>query len=482
MSLQPEQKPKTTAAQPFLLQGSDRYGYSGTMLSVYSPLDHATIVGTCHCPESLHIELIERAAEAGFQSYRHSKPSQRAAILTQLAELLFKEQDAMAILITQESGKPIRLARQEVTRAIEICRSYAVEASRGYSALYHIEDRQARVGRFPIGPVLAVTPYNFPLNLVVHKLAPAIAAGCSITVKPSPRTPLTALFLGRLAIDAGYEAISVIPTDSHEITEALVRSESFAKFSFTGSDRVGWHLKSLAGRKDVALELGGNAALVLEDIPETEIPAVAARAAYGAFAYSGQICISIQRIIIQERLKDSFMNAFIPATRALKVGDPILPNTDLGPMISIEDVQRTRKLIKEALQAGGNVVYGGNAFNALTMNPTILDRTTPEMAVNADEVFAPIVTISSYSDFLEGLALANRSRYGLQAGIYTNDLKKAEQAYRYLDVGGVLINDIPTFRADLLPYGGVKDSGMGREGVLAGLDAYSYLKTLIISG
>jgi len=209
------------------------------------------------------------------------------------------------------------------------------------------------------------------------------------------------------------------------------------------------------------------------------VEALAQRAAFGAFAYSGQICISVQRLLINERIKDTFMPAFVAATRAMKVGDPMKPDTDMGPMISIEDVQRTRALIKDALRAGANVVYGGNTFNALTMNPTILDRTTPDMAVNAEEAFAPLVTVATYRDFEEALAVVNQSRYGLQAGLYTSDFAKAERAYQQLDVGGVILNDIPTVRADLLPYGGIKDSGMGREGILSGIDEYSYLKTFI---
>jgi acyl-CoA reductase-like NAD-dependent aldehyde dehydrogenase len=470
------QKPVSTA-EPFILQGSDRFGKTGSILQIYYPADHATQIGECHCAEPLHIELIERAAEQGFQHFRHSKPAERAAILARLADLMAAHHEKLAILITQECGKPIKLARNEVERAISVCRGYAVEADRSASAIYYADGREGRISRFPVGPVLAITPYNFPLNLVVHKLAPAIAAGCSITIKPAPKTPLTALFLGKLAIEAGYEAISVIPT-GNEVAEALVHSEAFAKLSFTGSAKVGWHLHSIAGRKSVTLELGGNAALIVDDLSEP-VEAIAQRAAFGAFAYSGQICISVQRLLINERIKDTFMPAFVAATRAMKVGDPMKPDTDMGPMISIEDVQRTRALIKDALRAGANVVYGGNTFNALTMNPTILDRTTPDMAVNAEEAFAPLVTVATYRDFEEALAVVNQSRYGLQAGLYTSDFAKAERAYQQLDVGGVILNDIPTVRADLLPYGGIKDSGMGREGILSGIDEYSYLKTFI---
>jgi acyl-CoA reductase-like NAD-dependent aldehyde dehydrogenase len=472
-----EKSHSASNAQPFILQGSEGFGVSGKLLSVYYPADQSTEIGACHCAEALHIELIERAAEQGFHAFKKTSLTRRAEILLKLSHLLENNQEKLAILITQESGKPIKLARQEVERSIGICRSYAAEVERNRSSIYYTDGHEGRISRFPLGPVLAITPYNFPLNLVIHKLAPAIAAGCSITIKPAPRTPLTALFLGRLAVEAGYEAISVIPT-SNEVTEALVKSDAFAKLSFTGSAQVGWHLKSLAGKKSVTLELGGNASLIIEDFNEP-VEEIARRTAFGAFAYSGQICISVQRILINEQIKDIMLPALVMATRAFKVGDPMKPDTDLGPMISIEDVQRSRLLIKDALKAGANVVYGGNTYNALTLNPTLLDRTMPDMAVNTEEVFAPIATVATYRNFEEALSLVNQSRYGLQAGVYTSDFSKAEQAYQTLEVGGVTVNEIPTYRADLLPYGGIKDSGTGREGVLSGIDEYSYLKTLI---
>ena len=315
-------------AQPFILQGSERFGVTGNIQPVYYPADQSTQVGACHCAEALHIELIERAAEQGFQSFRKSKPAQRADILWKLANLLEANQETLAVLITRESGKPIKLSRNETERAIQICQGYAAETERLNHPLYQMDGREGRIGRFPLGPVLAITPYNFPLNLVVHKLAPAIAAGCSITVKPAPKTPLTALFLGRLAIEAGYDAISVIPT-SNEVAEALATSDAFAKLSFTGSAAVGWRLKSRAGKKSVTLELGGNAALVVEDLSEP-VEEIAKRAAFGAFAFSGQICISVQRLLINERIKDAFLSAFVMATRALKVGDPMQKTDHIG--------------------------------------------------------------------------------------------------------------------------------------------------------
>lgn len=469
---------KAMTAEPMILQGSTQFGKTGTVMPIYYPGDNATLIGEFHQAEDLHIELIERAAEQGFQSFRHSMPTQRAAILSRLADLVEANHEELAILITHESGKPIRLSRMEVSRSVTTLRAYAAETERISGQIMHVDGREARIRQFPIGPVLAITPYNFPLNLVTHKLAPAIAAGCSITIKPAPQTPLTALRLGRLAVEAGYEAISVVPA-SNEVAEALVRSDIFAKLSFTGSAKVGWYLRSIAGQKSITLELGGNAALIVEEITEP-VEEMARRVTFGSFAFSGQICISVQRIFINEKVKDAFLSAFVTETRFMKVGDPMKVETEVGPMITIDAVQKARTLIKDALRAGANVVYGGNTYNALTMNPTILDRTTPNMDVNAEEVFAPIVTVVTYNKFEEALTMVNASKYGLQAGIYTNDPEQIELAYRTLDVGGVIINDIPTYRADLLPYGGVKASGLGREGVLSGIAEYSYPKTMII--
>lgn len=470
--------PDTFLEHPFIVGGSEHLGVTGNIRPVYFPGDQATLVGSHHQAEALHVELIERAAEQGFQAFRKTRPSERVRILERLTELLEQHRKRLAELITWESGKPIQLSEQEMERAIRLCRDYAAEAARNTGILLNVDDRMAEIRHFPIGPVLAITPYNFPVNLVLHKLAPAIAAGCSITIKPAVQTPLTALTIGKLAVEAGYDAISVVPMPN-EVCESLVRSETFKKFSFTGSASVGWMLRQVAGMKPVTLELGGNAALIIDDLPEGSATETAYRAAFGAFANAGQSCISVQRIFLNKALREPFMAAFVAAARAMRVGDPFRHDTEIGPMISIDAVQRARSLIKEALRAGANVVYGGNTYNVFTMNPTILDRTTPDMAVNAEEVFAPIVTVTTYQHYEDALAMANHSKYGLHAGVYTSDAKKAELAYETLDVGGVIINDIPGYRSDLLPYGGVKASGLGREGVLAGIAEYSYSKTLI---
>lgn len=479
MSLSPSlfSNPNAAQTRPFIVHGQERFDLAGSVQAIYFPGDHTTQIGACYQAEAPHLQLIEQAAEQSFHAFRQTKPSERAAILTRLGTLIEKHQAAISQLITEESGKPITLAKQEVERAAQLCQAYAAEVARITGHLLEIDHRQVRIQHFPIGPVLTITPYNFPVNLVLHKLAPSIAAGCSITIKPAPQTPLTALYLGRLAIEAGYTAISVVPM-SNELAEQLVRSNAFTKLSFTGSTSVGWMLRSIAGTKSVTLELGGNAALIIDELNDS-MSDMAYRVAFGAFAHAGQICVSVQRIFIQQRLHAEFMASFVSAARGMKVGDPFRYDTEVGPMISMDAVQRARTVIKDALRAGANVVYGGNTYNMFTMNPTILDRTTPGMSVNAEEVFAPIVTVTPYEDFETALQLVNQSQYGLQAGVYTQDPKKVERAYQTLDVGGLVINDIPTYRCDMLPYGGIKASGIGREGVMAGILEYSYPKTLI---
>lgn len=470
------------APEPILLDGQvfkkDSPLNPDGLLKVMYPGDSVTQVGSCQ-PLLLHdVETLLTSAQEGFERHRKTTLQQRVDMLQQLSRLIETHQESLAKLITLECGKPITLAGIEVKRAIDVCQGYANHLSVHENKSITIENRQAMVQHFPLGPILAITPFNFPLMLVVHKLAPALAAGCSFTVKPSSKTPLTAIYLGRLAIEAGYTAINIIPCEPIVI-DALLRSQVFKKLSFTGSDKIGWALKNKAGKMPVSLELGGNAACIVEDIPDGKMDKIARRIAKGAFLYSGQVCISVQRVFVQDQLYQPFIDSLIQATRVLRVGNPLLPDTDLGPMITPEDVVRVREMIKHAIQQGANVVYGGNTYNALTLNPSIFDRTTPEMSINREEVFAPLMTVTPYHDLDDAFRLVNDSRYGLQAGVYTQSWAKAQHAFDTLDVGGVMINDIPTTRVDYLPYGGVKDSGLGREGIMTGIAEMSYVKTMV---
>lgn len=467
---------------PLLVGGKAWHCDSAEPLNLVFPGDGQTRVGQCPLLPESQIPEVLCAAEETFQAYKRTTPTQRSGILRNLARLLDEHTEPLARLITLETGKPLKMATVEVSRAVTVCTGYANVLEWGSSQSYYIEEREAHVRYFPLGPVLAITPYNFPLNLVVHKLAPAIGAGNSITIKPASKTPLTALYLGRLAVEAGYPAISVIPCKSG-VAESLVKSDVFKKLSFTGSHPVGWRLKSLAGKKVVTMELGGNAGCIIESIPDApgfSMESVALRCAQGSFWLSGQSCISVQRLFVKREIYESFLTAFTAAARSLKVGDPLSRETDIGAMISSEDVTRAQAMVKEAVARGAKVILGGDAVSPTIMNPTILAHTTPEMPVNCEECFAPIVTVTPYDTFEEALSLVNDSDFGLQAGIFTRDRNQANLAYETLDVGGLIINDVPTFRLDYLPYGGVKDSGLGREGVLTGIAEMSFIKTMII--
>jgi acyl-CoA reductase-like NAD-dependent aldehyde dehydrogenase len=471
--------------QPFLLAGGDfdssKRFESSQVLDVIYPADGNSLVGRCAMVTEAHLEAICQAAQNGFDLHKKTTPTQRSEILSKLAIALKENLQEAARLITLETGKPLKLATVEVQRAIGVFEGYAEFCKWQPAQQFFIEGRQCQVKHFPLGPVIAVCPYNFPLNLVVHKLAPAIAAGNSITIKPASKTPLIALFIGRLAQEAGYQGVSVIPCKS-SLAEKLVKSDVFKKFSFTGSSDIGWYLKSQAGKKVVTLELGGNAGCIIESLDEKvngTVESVAHRVAQGAFWLSGQSCISVQRLFVQKQYYDAFVLAIKKAANALKVGDPLDINTDIGAMISPEEVSRSHSWVKEAVQQGACLEAGGITPTPYSMTPTVLTKTTAEMKVNAQECFAPIMTVIPYELFEDALAMCNDATFGLQAGVYTTNGTQAQLAYETLEVGGVIINDIPTFRLDALPYGGIKDSGLGREGILTGVAEMSYLKTCI---
>lgn len=463
---------------PIQLGGQEWANNNLPVLKVVYPGDAVTVVGCCRTITEAEIATVCHQAAKDFDRFKHSTVQQRSQILQKLAGGIEAHAENLAKLITLETGKPIKLSAVEVDRAISVCQGYAQQLAVNENRVIQVEGREATIRRFPVGPVLAITPYNFPLNLVVHKLAPAIAAGCSLTVKPSSKSPLTALYLGKLCIEAGYQALQVVPAPT-AVTEGLITSGSFKHISFTGGDTTGQRIAQLAGGTPTTMELGGNAACIIEDIPEGKLQTVARRVAQGAFQFAGQSCISVQRLLVNQQVQEAFTAALVQEARNMIVGNPLVAETDLGPMITPEDVFRVRNVIKETIAQGGNVLYGGNTYNALTMNPTILNRTTPEMAVNRTEMFAPLLTVTTYQDYEQALAQANDSDYGLQVGVYTQSWQKAQQAFELMDVGGVLHNDIPTTRLDVLPYGGVKASGHGREGVLCGVENFTTLKTFI---
>ncbi len=333
--------------------------------------------------------------------------------------------------------------------------------------------------RFPIGAIAAITPFNFPLNLVAHKVAPALASGNTVVLRPASQVCITSLLLGEIIQQTDYPdgGFNIVPCGYKE-AEIILEDDRIKKLTFTGSPAIGWELKKKAYKKKVTLELGGNAALVIE--PDADLDFALPRTILGAFSYSGQICISIQRIFLHEEIYDRFMADFLEATKKLKMGNPLEEETDIGPMINIEAAEKTEEWIQEAVEKGARIVYGGNRDEVM-FEPTILENVKPEMRISWLEAFAPIVVVYPYKDFEEALKAVNYSIYGLQAGIFTTDLKKAFQAYEALDVGGVIVNDIPTFRIDHMPYGGIKESGFGREGLKYAIEEMTEMKLMALN-
>jgi acyl-CoA reductase-like NAD-dependent aldehyde dehydrogenase len=409
----------------------------------------------------------------------------RAEILETTSFLLREDRAALARLIARDAGKPLALAAAEVDRAVLVFRQASEEARRfGVSALAADADPRgdgmtARVERFPLGVIAAIAPFNFPLNLVAHKVAPAIAAGNSVVLKPPPQAPLASFRLAELLSRAGLPpgGLQVLHLPI-PVAERLARDDAFAMLSFTGSAGVGWHLKSVAGRKRVLLELGGNAAVLVHS-DAADLDALAARLAWGAFAYAGQICIKVQRLYVHAPIYRRLVRKVVNATRALRRGDPARADTLIGPMIDEASLVRVGAWVRAAIAGGATPLLTGRRRGAV-LGPTILAGVTPSMKVWREEVFGPVLTVAPYRTWAEGIRLANTSRYGLQAGIFTHDARRIEQAFRGLAVGGVVVNDLPTLRLDHLPYGGTKDSGFGREGVVEAMTAMSEPKLLLM--
>jgi acyl-CoA reductase-like NAD-dependent aldehyde dehydrogenase len=430
-------------------------------------------------------EAATTAAVSAFHSMRRLPSHARARALAALASHLTTRQEEFAATITSESGKPVVDARREVSRAIQTFLIAAEEAKRIPGEVLPLdwtpgtEPYLGLTRRFPIGPILGITPFNFPLNLVVHKLAPALAAGNSIVIKPAPQTPLTALLLGELILqtDLPPGAVSVVPC-SNTVAEHMVMDSRFKLLSFTGSAAVGWMLKSKCGKKKVVLELGGNAGVIVE--PDADLDLAAQRCVTGGFAYAGQTCISVQRIYVHAAVYDTFLEKLLAKVRTLKSGDPSDQGTVVGPVIDQGAARRIEAWMREAVVQGARVQVGGARSGAL-LEPTVLTEVTPSMKVSCQELFGPLLTVTPYTRFDDALAALNNSEYGLQAGVFTQDVNKIFQAFRELEVGAVLANEIPTFRADHMPYGGVKESGLGREGVRYAIEDMTELKLLVLN-
>jgi acyl-CoA reductase-like NAD-dependent aldehyde dehydrogenase len=450
----------------FLLDG--KWLSEGEPTQIRSPFDNS-VVGSTFRATSAHVEAALQASQRAFLATRKSPPYERKRILNEISQAIRARHEEFARLMALEAGKPIRTARIEVDRAVFTFAVAAEETVRMEGQWLPLDwqpsaaGRSAIVRRFPLGPILAITPFNFPLNLVAHKVAPAIAAGCSVVVKPAPQTPLSALLLAEVIEKAGLPAgaLNVLPLSNPD-AERLVTDDRLKLLSFTGSGAVGWMLKQKAGKKKVALELGGNAGVIVHS--DADVAQAAARCAQGGFSYAGQSCISVQRIFVHRSIEQVFTAALVAEARKLKTGDPLEESTDVGPMINEDAARRAFSWIDEAVAGGAKILAGGKRSGAV-LEPTVLSHTQPHMKVNCEEVFAPVVVIEPYDDFSDAVRRINDSPYGLQAGVFTRDAKLLFSAYENLVVGGVIAGDIPSWRADQMPYGGVKDSGLGREGL-----------------
>jgi acyl-CoA reductase-like NAD-dependent aldehyde dehydrogenase len=426
-------------------------------------------------------ETVARVARAGAEHARKALDAaeramssplpahERAAILDRVAALLQERHDEVAQTISAEAGKPMKAARVEAERAVSTYTMAALEARRLAGEVVPMDASAAGVGkvaytmRVPIGIVGAITPFNFPLNLVAHKVAPALAAGCAVVLKPAGHTPLSALLLGELETEAGLPPgwLNVLVGPSAEIGDVIVEDERVKLITFTGSSGVGWKIRERAVKKRVNLELGNATPVVVE--ADADIDEAATKLAANAFSFAGQSCISVQRIYVKREAYDDFVSRFVPKVQALKVGDPAEEDTDVGPVIDEEARDRIVSWVEEAKSAGATVLAGGEVVGGL-LQPTVLADVTQEMKVSCQEVFGPLCTVSPYDSSEEAFELANATEYGLQAGIFTANLKTALAAAAALEFGGVTVNEAPTFRADQMPYGGVKESGNTKEG------------------
>jgi acyl-CoA reductase-like NAD-dependent aldehyde dehydrogenase len=466
----------------FLLDGQWRN--DGERIEILSPGTRQR-VGVTYRATPADAEAAIRAATRAFEVTRRMGGYDRQRILRAISSGIEKNREELARMVALEAGKPIKTARTEVDRAVFTFSVAAEEAVRVGGEYLPLDwqastaGRWAIVRRFPLGPIAAITPFNFPMNLVAHKLAPAIAAGCTIVLKPAPQTPLTSLRLAQIIEQAGWPAgaLNVLPL-SNDDAGVLVSDDRLKLLSFTGSTAVGWALKQKAGKKRVVLELGGNAGVVI--CADANLEYAADRCVTGGFGYAGQSCISVQRILVEESAYEKFLSALVARVQKLKVGNVLDESIDVGPLISEEAAQRVIQWTEEAVRGGAKIVCGGHRNGAM-VTPTVLTNTKPDMRVNCMEIFGPVVTVEKFSDYEESLNMLNRSEFGLQAGVFTRDFKRITKAFETLEVGGLMIGEVPTFRIDHMPYGGAKDSGLGREGLRYAIEEMTEPRLLAIN-
>jgi acyl-CoA reductase-like NAD-dependent aldehyde dehydrogenase len=461
-----------------------RWSEDGDIVEVRAPYDGSVIARVVQGRRE-HAEAAIAAAVKAFGTTRRLPAFERQRVLRRIAEAIAERRDEFSRTMAQEAGKPIKAARTEVDRAVFTFNVAAEESTRIYGEYLPLDWQEFTAGRwgivrrFPLGPVAGITPFNFPLNLVAHKVAPAVAAGCPMVLKPAPQTPLCSLLLAECVQQAGWPdgGLNVLPL-SNEDAGLLVTDERIKLISFTGSAPVGWDIKRRAGKKKVVLELGGNAGVIVHS--DADVAYAAERCVAGGFGYAGQTCISVQRILVERGVFAPFLELLLAGVKELKTGDPLEESTDLGPMIRESDAIRAGDWVQEAVKGGARLLCGGERQGSL-LQPTVVTGTRPEMKVNCQEVFAPVVTVEAYDSFEQALRLINASSYGLQAGIFTRDVKLLFNAYEELEVGGLIAGDVPSFRIDHMPYGGVKDSGLGREGLRYAIEEMTEPKLLVMN-
>jgi len=476
-----------TSSAPVRTRGfylAGKWVEEGTPVEIRAPYDGRPLAEVLEGTRE-HAERAIEAAVRASASTRRLPAFERQRVLRSIAQQIGARKEEFAHTIAQEAGKPLKAARTEVERAVFTFTVAAEETTRIPGEYLSLDWQQFSSGRwgivrrFPIGPVAGITPFNFPLNLAAHKVAPAIASGCPIILKPAPETPLTSLLLAETVEQAGLPdgAFNVLSL-SNEEAGLLVTDDRIRLLSFTGSARVGWELKGRAGKKKVVLELGGNAGVIVHG--DADLAWAADRSAIGGFTYAGQTCISVQRILVERPAFRNFTDRLLAEAGKLQVGDPLDEATDVGPLIRESDARRALEWVEEAIEGGATLLCGGKRHGSM-MEPTVLTGTRPDMKVNCQEIFAPVVTVEPYDDFSLALRRINESSYGLQAGVFTRDAHRIFEAYEELEVGGVIAGDVPSFRIDHMPYGGVKDSGLGREGLRYAIEDMTEPKLLVMN-
>ena len=474
----------TPGAKEFPIYVAGEWQSAGEPLEVRNPYS-GDLIGVTYQATRDQLEQAIVGAEKAFEVSRQMPTYERVALLQAMAAGLKERRDEVAQMIASEAGKPIRDAEVETDRGVFTLTTAAEEAKRiegeviALDLLPSSKGRSAIARRFPIGPIAGISPFNFPLNLALHKIAPAIASGNTIVLKPPSRDPLTMLLFAEIVEAAGVPkgAVSIMPMD-REVGDALVEDPRFKLLTFTGSPDVGWAMKNRAGMKKVVLELGGNAGVIVDSDSDLDFAVNRIRA--GAFAYSGQVCISVQRVFVVEDVYEQFRDKLIAAVKGLKVGDPLDRSTDLGPMIDRKALLRTQTWVDQAVTEGASLLTGGTTEGEF-FPPTVIENANPASFVCSKEAFAPLVTIAPVKTFGEAVRKINDSEYGLQAGVFTNSLEKALVAFENIEAGGVIINDVPMYRIDHMPYGGVKSSGLGREGLKYAIEDMTEPRIMVLN-